>query len=745
MNAAALVSLDSADVSQPVKLRFAVPLEDSAEFSGVPAARRTEVQVAFKLLERIHALRGPERSLQAACETVAASSKHLMRGCSASSLRRKYEAYVGSGGDWHELVAGYKGPKTTPEAFDEYVKKLAEDNHRSMAEAFQLLLHEWRSGQPIPGYGTWIEYHMREYPTRPMPRTCPLSLIPNGWSQRTLYRKAPNKGARMLFQRGIAAAKRFFPSVIRDTSALRPMEYIAIDDFELDCLCVFPGDGDNKPQIGRVAGLLAIDVATRRKLYWGVGQRLERIEEQPDGTTKTVRTGISRLSVQGLLHGLFEKFGLPEYTVTIICENASAAIAPELELAFSTLFEGRIRIERTGLIEHHTLTNGFTERGGKPWEKGWIEAAFNGLWNIMGSMPGYKGSNQRLNGPADLDAKINYTKLLIGHGERSLNLPPEKIALLRLPFPSVQAVEQTFAWACASSDSRPNHRYQGFDRVTEFELMDGADPVPFLALATLSPEQQLAAKPLERIESPIERWSRLGGDTLLRPIPNAALAILLLTPKEVTYRNHAISFAHDKKGYSYTDRTGKVLAGVVDGTKFLGFFNQRNPLQLHVTTLKGALVGTLERLGGARGAIDIRDRKALRAEADHVQAIVAEQLTELRVRHADQDAQQALDNAHNESIKAEHLAATKGLSTAIKIGLAAGDDARREAEERLADKAQQRDCKAVAAEAQARAAALTDDDKQDFLTQEDPAAPAETSATGSANVAAQDETLSDYI
>lgn len=696
-SAAALSVINSQNLVEAKLVRFSLPLEDTVEFASISERRRMEVTVILRLLERVHALRGERSSLQVACATVAAASKHLMRGCSAQSLRRKYETYLGSGCDWRSLVAAYKGPASTPAEFNEYVKKLAEDNHRSMSAAFALLIQQWREGMPIPGYGTWVEYFIREYPAQPLPKTCPRSLVPSGWSQRTLYRKAPCKGARMLFQRGIAAAKQFFPSVIRDTSTLRPMEYIAIDDFELDCLCVFAGDDQHKPQIGRVAGLLAIDVATRRKLHWGIGQRLERTEEQPDGTIKTVRTGIARIDVQLFLHCLFERYGLPEYTVTIVCENAAAAISPELELAFTTLFEGRIRIERTGLIHDRTLTNGFIQGGGRPWEKGWIESTFNGLWNVMGAMPGYKGNNQRLTGPADLDAKIAYTKALIGHGENKLNLPPEKIELLRLPFPSIQAVEQAFAWACAVHDSRTIHKIQGFDRVTEFELGNGGDPVPLLALSTLTPEQQVAVKPVERMESPFERWGRLAASVSFRPIPPAALAILLLAPKKVTFRNHAFSFQHGKSGFSYIDRSGLLADQLTEGVEYLAFFNPKNPAQLHVTTLQGALVGTLDRLGGARGAIDIRDKKALRAEADVVQTIIAGQLAQIRERHADQNDQLALDRAHNEAIKQQHLADTKGLTTAEKIGLAAGASAQRQIEEARAAKAAQRTVERAAA------------------------------------------------
>jgi hypothetical protein len=682
MNTAAV----SVNASQALALangpRFSIPLDDLAEFSALPEARRTEVRFTLQLLERLHALRG-EGNVTVAAQVIAANHKHQMRGCSASSLLRKYYAFLGTisdecpAGDWRALVANYKGPSSLPPEFEQFVKKLAEDNHRSMAEAFELLRTEiWPSGQPVPGYGSWIEHYAKTYPTHALPKTCPRGFFPVGWSKRNLYRKAPNKGARVLFQRGLAAAKRHFPSITRDPSGLRPLELIVIDDFNLDCLCVFPGDGRTAPQIAPVAGLLAKCVGTRRNLVWGVGAQVLREEKQPDGSIKKVRCGIRRVDVQTLIHALFAKFGLPDYPVTILCENATAAISDDFETALTSMFEGRVRVERTGLINQRLLTNGFCERGGKPWEKGWIESAFNALWNKLGNMPGYKGSNQRLNSPAGLDEAINYTKLLIGQGEGEYNLPPEKIALLRLPFPSPEAVERAFAWACAAQDARTDHRYLGFDQVTEFQLTDGEEPRPFHELALVPVTQQANVIVRQRPEAPIERWSRLAATHQFRAIPPAVLALLLLTPKRVTYRNHQITFAHDKTGYTYVDQAGTVLRGVPDGAEFLGYFDAANPEQLHLADMRGAYAGSLVRLGGKRGAVDLRDKDALKAAAAVQATVINRAAAEIAERHAEQNAQLGLDRAHNDAVVAEHKASNGAAQIVTAV---AGNAARAEA------------------------------------------------------------------
>lgn len=675
MNSSALQIMPDDPLPLAGPLTFTVPLADLNEFSLVPAARRNEVSVLLPLLLRVHAQLGA-RSLQAACATVAATSKHLMRGLSTVSLRRKYEAYA-AGGDWRSLVKGYKGPNKQPADFQLELKRVSQTNQCSVGEALERVRERWAAGESIPGYGTWIEQYQRDFPLRPLPKVWPRGYFPTGWSPRNLRRYGSSRGARVLHLRGLAAAKRHFPSVRRDPSLLRPLELIVIDDFELDKLCSFPGDESHKPAVATVAGLLAMCVGTRRKLHWGLGQRLERTEVLADGSTKTIRTGIARIDVQLLICEVFRKFGLPDYPVTILCENAAAAISPELELSISTLFGGRVRVERTGLINHRSLANGFVERGGKPWEKGWIEATFRQLWNILGAVKGHKGSIQRLNAPGDLESKIKYTKLLLGHGEKSLNLPSDKIAQLRLPFASPQELEEAFAWACALSDERTNHKYIGFAQVTEYLIEEGTEPQPFAALALLTEEQQKQVVPIERAESSVERWARLAATAHFTPIDPAVLAVFLLTPKRLTYKDSAISFKHDRRGkvtgFTYVDRTGEVLAGVAEGTEFLGYFNPAAPEVLHITQLNGARTGTLHRLGGKTGMAPINDRAAL-AEAAAIQAtLINRALAENRVLHAAEDAQLAADRAHNDAIVAAHQAETAGLTVPQKIALAAGE------------------------------------------------------------------------
>lgn len=667
MTTALAESTSSAITTAP---SFAVPTADLADFRTHAEARRSEVLYTLRVLSRLHS-RIAEVGKMRALKEIASLHRHAMPGLSAVSLDRKYKAYLALG--WRGIVRNLKGPSQQPDKFIQEVKRMAELNHRSIEEALEQLRERWQAGEEIPGYGTWIDYYDKKFPERPVPKTWPRGFYPAGFSVRNLRRYGPTKGGRVLFQRGVAASKGHFPSVKKDPSSLRALELITIDDFELDALCVFPGDQQHAPQVGRVAGLLAVDVATRRKLVWGLGQALLREEPQPDGTVKTVRTGITRVDVQHLIFQLFERYGLPDYTVTLLVENAAAAISPELELCLETLFDGRVKVRRTGLINQKTLTNGFCEKGGKPWEKGWIEATFAQLWNYLGAIKGYKGANQRLDKPAGLDDAIRYTKLLLGQGDRGLNLPPEAITQLRAPFLNQAELEAAFAWAVGLSEKRTKHNYIGFERITEFQIEEGQDPVSINELALLPPERQLQVTPIERSESSLERWGRLIRDAQIQTVPKAVLSLLLLTPIKAKYRNHAVTFTVSKEGYTYLDTAGDVLADYTDGTEFLVYFDRTNPDVVQLCDLKGNYLGELRRLGGRRGMVDIRDQAAIAEAAAMTKTVFNRAVAELRQRHAGADAQLAADRAHNDAVVAAHREATADMSKAERIAAAVGE------------------------------------------------------------------------
>lgn len=679
--AVATVGVEPAAVAHP--LRFTVPNLDTGEFMLLNAKRRHEIQMTLRLLERVHALRG-ERNFVDAVTVLAASYRHL-RGMSGSSLRRKYADYVAAAGNWRALIKGYRAPSAQPEQFKEFVRGLMERNSRSMAAALEELRTEiWPSGTHVPGYGTWQEWFASLHPTSAVPARFP-NMWPEGWTVRNLRRFGPSRAERKIFTRGLGAAHGDLPVIRRDTSKLRPMEWIVIDDFRLDHLCAFAGDAARglKPQIAEVAGLLAMCVGTRKKLARLLGPLVQHEVKRPDGTIERVKRNIRAVDVQVLLYQVFERHGLPkDYEVTILCENATAAIGPELELMLSTLFEGRIRVVRTSLIQHKTLANGFVESGGTPWEKGWIESEFNFLWNKLNTFKGYKGSNERLNGPAWLDDERRHTLKLIGAGAAAkLNLPPELIAEMRLPFASPEKLEVAFDRVVELSERRTQHRFNGFDSVTEFRWPTPALPAPegidvhapnsFRALALLSPEQQRQVVIEERKESALERWERLGALHPRISLKTGSLALLLLTPKKATWRRHTVTFTHDKVGYSYID-DANVMAGIAEGTEVLAYVDLAAPEVAVIAQLDGKPIGTLRMLGNSPRGVDITDAEAMDEARARRVAVVNRVLAEVRARplHQAADAQLAADRKHNDAVVTAFQREVAALPAADQVAAA---------------------------------------------------------------------------
>ncbi|HEY5078628.1 MAG TPA: hypothetical protein VII43_02230, partial [Opitutaceae bacterium] len=267
-------------------------------------------------------------------------------------------------------------------------------------------------------------------------------------------------------------------------------------------------------------------------------------------------------------------------------------------------------------------------------------------------------SNERLNAPADLEEMARYTQLLIGQGARKLNLPQEALDRLSLPFPSPEELERHFAIVIARSETRTSHKLLGFDRVTEFTIEAGEAPRSFTELALLSPKEQSQVKLIERMESPIERWTRLSQANSRLPVKAAALALLLLTPKPVVYRNNCVTFTHEGAGYTFVDPEGHYLTKLPDRAELLGYFNPSAPGELYLSTLEGQYAGTLTLLGGRKGGVNILDTEALDLAREQRAKIVNRDIAAVRARHGDADAELGGMRAHNDALVEAHRSAT---------------------------------------------------------------------------------------
>ncbi|MBX3736715.1 MAG: hypothetical protein KF715_08505 [Candidatus Didemnitutus sp.] len=622
--------------AQPAPLSAAVaeyiPLEHHNEWLGLKIGEQERVK---ELLNVFDAVRKDTRGVVKALRIV--SLENTSRdGWSYGNLKTLYYAWVEAGFDWRVLARGYSNEQKLRPELVEWLRTAALREHRSKRQAIFKLYALWREGKPVAGYGTWREWYATTYPERDVPKTFP-GITPPGWKPSNLYRYFPSKVQHTLATKGRTAISGMIPKLQRDPSELRFLELITIDDFETDVLVKVGRD------VVPVRGLLAIDVATRTHLAVGFKPRLRK----EDGK----RMSITHEDMQTLLPGLFA-WGVPaNYPMTILVENAAAAISSELEAALDLHFGGQVRIERTGMLNYKTIANGFVERSGKPQEKGWIESFFNAWWNVLGSLPGQKGSRYD-NAPGDLEAKVKYFKQIAAY-----ECSDERFAQFRVPFMSFDEAVTAFTAGLQMLEQRTQHKMLGFEEVTEWRL-PGEALQPVEQLATLSPAQQLTVQFETRMQSPVERRAKLLAGAKFLRVPEPVLALLSFSAKRVTVKNHKVTFTIRGQGYTFA-QAGSDIGRTQNGKEIVAYYDERTMAAIYCFGLEGNYLGTLAQLGGAAG---IKDTEALSAAAERIREFVSEEI-ERPTRHlmAADRAQADADKAHNHQL-------------AVRLGLKNADD-----------------------------------------------------------------------
>ena len=121
--------------------------------------------------------------------------------------------------------------------FVEHWWDLVTRNSRKNAPAYQALLAELASGNPIPGMGTWQQIWASENGGVPPPdgMECPWGPLtgqaPKGWSWRNVQTINPPPEVLTAVRRGTGAAYMQYTPLVRQTRAgLESCEYVEFDD-----------------------------------------------------------------------------------------------------------------------------------------------------------------------------------------------------------------------------------------------------------------------------------------------------------------------------------------------------------------------------------------------------------------------------------------------------------------------------------------------------------------------------------
>lgn len=639
--------------------RYAIPPDDMVEFGLLGLGEQERIKYLLTLFAKMEA-----GGIFPMSKTLGFQHRNA-RGYSAGNLRAFYYRWKDKG--WKGIVRRYtNGSDPLPPAFVQHFKALCENNARSMLQARALIMRDWMAGKSIPGYGTWREWFFTQFPTADIPDVCPS--YPEGWSKSNLYASQPTKAQRAAKTRGQAAMKLEMPSIIRDTSNLKPLQLVVIDDFEIDQLCFYWDRETGVRRICQMTGIAAMDVATRRILHVILKPRL--VDD------KGKKQSITRAEVSLLLYQIFKDHGVPKHGMAIMAENAAAAVRTEVELTFKNLFGGRVAVTRTGVLDSAVLAAGFKDSGGKPWLKGWIESFFNLMHNVAAGLTvGQKGASYQLK-PASLEEMTRVTERLIGTGDRDARLSDAQLARAKIPFQSSAELCEIYTRVFRICEERTDHQMIGFRDINEWRRTRAESYRPWHEFDQLTEAEQLAVTDFQsRKESPLERWNALYPRIERATVEPYVLMMLLLTPKTGKINGHKITFDHHGKGYTWIiSPRSKLAEAVRTGTKVLVYFDPANASIAHVARMDGRYLGEVKRFG----PVDIVNKDEVN-EAEKVLAqLYAEVLATVRERplHVEENARLEEATAINEALVAEaaELRNTQGVTATLNREVPATED-----------------------------------------------------------------------
>jgi hypothetical protein len=494
----------------------------------------------------------------------------------------------------------------------------------SQRQALASIRRQWRTGlnphgkeEIIPGYeATW-------------PARNP-DVIPDGWSDTNIGRQLKaraklSKATKALLHHGIATARAFLPQVHSTREGLRFLELVQFDDIKLDWRVFDPATG----QVMDLWLLIAHDVATT--LLLGFGMRPARVRE--DGSQEHLKLR----DTKQLFGWMLERYGLPPYQMIGKFENATATLSEGSAAAIEEMLPDRIRISWGSMIGGKSPL-GYAERAvGNSKAKASLESC-NRLFHTIGAFTdGQTGPLYNVR-PADLAARERECRDIWDAVPEHLRYQAQ-YPLLTLAQARLRVVE-----ICRIRNSRTDHAIEGFERIVVDE----------------------GGKLRQRLESPTERAARLmapfvGEWTHVSPEIIAAFYAHTQRTRPVE-DNGEIKFQHEDKVLRFQPPTPELT--LTPGTKVLCYFHPDDPRYLHLTTGKGAVLGTWLRTSLVKYGDEYGLADAIRRSASALAAAKA------RAAELSAEERQRLDamRAHNAELMGEFIdvdkPATVGMSTA---------------------------------------------------------------------------------
>jgi hypothetical protein len=614
---------------------LSIPLPDLPEKAAMPDKVKRELELWMDVMQVVMAAERPMAEIEVQCRRLAG-----MRGFSRANMVRKYYEFKNSH-NWRCLVNHAKlcrgGKVALPAEFIEFWKTLCERNQRKSRPAWRALIEIWQRGEPISGYAATPQAEIHG--------------IPAGWSYRNLMKYAPAPYELAVARIGRSAAANYRPLVFTTRAGLEPAQFLFFDDLEHDVKVNFLGV--NRKAM-RPLELCCLDLFSGCKVAWGMKPTIE-----DDG----IKQKLKEHEMRFLLAYVLTRIGYRPEGTTLCAEHGTAAIREDIEKILHDASDGAIRVQRSGIEGAAALV--YEGRGkGNFRFKAALESSHNLAHNELAALPGQMGMD-RDHSPEELHGREAHNNQLM---KAIAFLPPERAALLRMPFWEFNTFMKFAGQVYEKINARDWHDLEGWVEsgliAHEYRLADDAPWMRAERMLAASDEERAAISVLirrpgmSRIRklSPAEVWEN--GRGRLMKLPGYLAPQILGQENGIERRigrNGLIEFEDRNLGPGtfrylarafHPDKTEEPLPA--DET-FLTFCNPFDPGVLHVCragTGRGAYIGYCRRWE----SVSRTDLDALHRAMGAAAAEETKRLLPFRARHQEEMRQRTADAKWNAGV-----------------------------------------------------------------------------------------------
>ena len=484
-------------------------------------------------------------------------------------------------------------------------------NSDSVPQARRIMLARIKSGEHVPGIGTWRAMWAARFPNIPPPRgegaEYPRNnlemILPRGLSERSLNRHKPELVERLAAKQGTWTASGLAPMVYTTRVGVKAGQVLIFDDVWHNQNVNYMGS----PKALRPLELCCIDLLSGHKVAWGARPRLWNPETRK-------HEGIKEREFRFLLaYVLCEGIGYRADGTILWLERGTAALDDALAEMIKSLSGGAITTKKAPLKDARQLCSIY--RGvasGNPRFKGHLEASHSIHHTALSSIVGQIGRNADVR-PEEIFGRDKANELLV---KIAAILPPELAARVEMPYLHWDEYMECVSYAYNELAWRRWHSLEGWEAARHYTrvfCLPGTDEMPMEALDDMPPDAAAGIKDILRLHpewcriqpmAPIEVWRRHANE--MRRLPKCGIPLILgskngvvrACPDAADLRFSSRDLGPDVHIYSreYLDDHGE-MRRMVAGRDYLFHINPFSPSrELFISTPEETFLGSAQRV-----------------------------------------------------------------------------------------------------------------------------------------------------